>query len=169
MHRVKIHQGDIHKLAVDAIVSVNKSAAQLCEQSKAMVMSARVGAGCSLSASYKTHYSAGDVVIGSADDLPAEMVIYTIGPTRRGGDYKEEQQLASFYYNAMEAAKKHDLKSIALPTISCGALGFSARRAVKIAIYEVNQALRQNPLLETVVFCSLDPVTTALYRNQMGK
>jgi O-acetyl-ADP-ribose deacetylase (regulator of RNase III) len=109
------------------------------------------------------------VVLGSADDLPAEMVIYTIGPTWHGGDYEEEQQLASCYYNAMEAAKKHDLKSIAFPTISCGALGFPARRAVKIAIYEVNQALRQNPLLELVVFCCLDPVTTALYRNQMGK
>jgi O-acetyl-ADP-ribose deacetylase (regulator of RNase III) len=81
VHRVKIYQGDIHKLAVDAIVSVNKSAAQVCELSKAMVMSARVGTGCSLSASYTTHYSVGDVVIGSADDLPAEMVIYTIGPT----------------------------------------------------------------------------------------
>jgi O-acetyl-ADP-ribose deacetylase (regulator of RNase III) len=109
------------------------------------------------------------MVIGAADDLPAEMVIYTVGPIWRGGDFEEEQQLASCYRNAMETAKTQNLKSIAFPAISCGASGFPARRAVKIAIREVNQALRQNPLLESVVFCCFDPVTTALYRSQMGK
>jgi O-acetyl-ADP-ribose deacetylase (regulator of RNase III) len=167
VHRVKIHQGDIKKLAVDAIVSASASAAQLSELS--MAMPATVGDGRSFSASYRTQYSVGDVVIGAADDLPAGMVIYTVGPTWRGGDYDEEQQLASCYHNAMETAKKQNLKSIAFPTISCGASGFPARRAVKIAIREVNQALRQNPLLELVVFGCFDPVTTALYRNHMGK
>lgn len=169
MHRVKIHQGDIQKLAVDAIVSASASAAQLSELSMSKAMPAAVGDGRSFSASYRTHYSAGDVVIGAADDLPAGMVIYTVGPTWRGGDYGEEQQLASCYHNAMEAAKRQNLKSIAFPTISCGASGFPARRAVKIAVHEVNLALRQNPLLESVVFCCFDPVTTALYRNHMGK
>ena len=79
MHRVKIHQGDIQKLAVDAIVSA--SAAQLSELSMSKAMPAAVGDGRSYSASYRTHYSAGDVVIGAADDLPAGMVIYTVGPT----------------------------------------------------------------------------------------
>jgi O-acetyl-ADP-ribose deacetylase (regulator of RNase III) len=156
VHRVKIHQGDIQKLAVDAIVSASASAAQLSELSMSKAMPAAVGDGRSFSASYRTHYSAGDVVIGAADDLPAGMVIYTVGPTWRGGDYGEEQQ-------------RQNLKSIAFPTMSCGASGFPARRAVKIAVHEVNLALRQNPLLESVVFCCFDPVTTALYRNHMGK
>lgn len=167
MHRVKIHQGDINKLAVDAIVSACASTAQLSELS--VTMPAAVGAGPSFGAPYRTQYSVGDVLIGAANDLPAEMVIYTVGPTWRGGDYQEEQQLASCYHNAMEAAKTQHLQSIAFPAISCGASGFPARRAVKIAIHEVNQALRQNPLLESVVFCCFDPVTTALYRSQMGK
>ena len=167
MHRVKIHQGDINKLAVDAIVCASANTAQLSD--RAVAMPAAVGAGHSFSAPYRAQYSVGDMVIGAADDLPAEMVIYTVGPIWRGGDFEEEQQLASCYRNAMETAKTQNLKSIAFPAISCGASGFPARRAVKIAIREVNQALRQNPLLESVVFCCFDPVTTALYRSQMGK
>ena len=69
----------------------------------------------------------------------------------------------------MDVAKQQNIKSIAFPAISCGVSGFPTRRAVKIAIREVNQALRQNPLLESVVFCCFDPVTTALYRTQVGK
>ena len=69
----------------------------------------------------------------------------------------------------MQAAKTENLKSIAFPTISCGSAGFPARRAVSIAVREVNYALRQNPLLKSVVFCCFDRVTTALYRNYIGK
>ncbi len=162
MHRVKIHQGDINKLSVDAIVSASGCASQLYALPATMpaLGAARLN---------EAQCPVGEVVIGAADDLPAEMVIYTVGPTWRGGDYQEEQQLASCYHNAMNAAKKQNLKSIAFPAISCGASGFPTRRAAKIAIHEVNQALRQNPLLESVVFCCFDPVTAALYRNQMGK
>lgn len=99
----------------------------------------------------------------------ANIIIHTVGPARRGGEHREEQLLASCYHRAMIEAKKHNVKSIAFPAISCGELGFPVRRAIKIAIAEVNSALCQNPLLETVVFCCFDPLTAALYRNQIGK
>ena len=151
MHRVKIHQGDITKLAVDAIVCAPNGCADL---------DAEFG--------FK-NYSVGEVSITVADNIPAEYVIHILGPVWRGGDHREEEQLASCYNQVMDAAKQQNIKSIAFPTISCGASGFPTRRAVKIAIREVNQALRQNPLLESVVFCCFDPVTMALYRTQVGK
>ena len=151
MHRVKIHQGDITKLAVDAIVC------------------AANGCGDSAGATADGNCSVGQVSIAVADNLPAEFVIHTLGPIWRGGDYREEEQLACCYNQVMDAAKQQNIKSIAFPAISCGASGFPTHRAVRIAIREVNQALRQNPLLESVVFCCYDPVTTALYRSQVGK
>ena len=134
MHRVKIHQGDITKLEVDAIVCASE-----------------------------------DCIGFAANNLSAEFVIHTLGPVWRGGDQREEEQLAYCYNQIMDVAKQQNIKSIAFPAISCGVSGFPTRSAVKIAIREVNQALRQNPLLESVVFCCFDPVTTALYRTQVGK
>jgi O-acetyl-ADP-ribose deacetylase (regulator of RNase III) len=163
VHRVKIHQGDINKLAVDAIVSAETSPVEPVYAARA------VGADFLDSCLEIGKCPVGEVVVSLADNLSAELVIHTVGPIWRGGDYREEQQLASCYQNAMQAAKAENLKSIAFPTISCGTAGFPARRAVKIAVREVNHALRQNPLLESVVFCCFDPVTTALYRNHIGK
>ncbi|MGB0668958.1 MAG: macro domain-containing protein [Porticoccaceae bacterium] len=151
MHRVKIHQGDITKLAVDAIVcAVNDS-------------------GEARAASAGSCQGMGQVSIRAADHLPAAYVIHTLGPVWRGGDHREEEQLASCYVEVMNITKQQNLKSIAFPVISCGISGFPTRRAVKIAVREIHAALRQNPLLESVVFCCFDPVTTALFRNQVGK
>jgi len=152
VHRVKIHQGDITKLAVDAIVcAVNDSSAVSAGSCQ------RMGQGVS------------QVSIRAADHLPAAYVIHTLGPVWRGGDHREEEQLASCYVEVMNIAKQQNLKSIAFPVISCGISGFPTRRAVKIAVREIHTALRQNPLLESVVFCCFDPVTTALFRTQVGK
>ena len=167
MHRVKIHQGDITKLAVDAIVSATSVGAH---RSTAMDVEGTNGTvGTVGSAAKSQSYEVGSVFVSSAENLRAEFVIHTEVPTWRGGDYQEEAQLASCYQGLMDAAKQQNIKSIAIPTISCGASGFPSRRAVKIAIQEVNNALRQNPFLESVVFCCFDPVTTALYRTQVGK
>jgi O-acetyl-ADP-ribose deacetylase len=154
VHRVKIHQGDITKLAVGAIVSAPD------EHRSGPV---------SLAIKHSENCSVGEVFISTAENLRAELVIHTLGPTWRGGDHQEEEQLASCYHHVMNAAKQQNIKSIAFPAISCGASGFPTRRAVKIAIGEVHNALRQNPLVESVVFCCFDPVTTALYRTQIGK
>ena len=164
MHRVKIHQGDITKLAVDAIVSATSVGAHRSTAMDVEGTNGTVG-----SAAKSQSYEVGSVFVSSAENLRAEFVIHTVGPTWRGGDYQEEAQLASCYQGLMDVAKQQNIKSIAISTISCGASGFPSRRAVKIAIQEVNNALRQNPFLESVVFCCFDPVTTALYRTQVGK
>ena len=164
MHRVKIHQGDITKLAVDAIVSATSVGAHGSTAMDVEGTNGTVG-----SAAKSQNYEVGSVFVSSAENLRAEFVIHTVVPTWRGGDYQEEAQLASCYQGLMDAAKQQNIKSIAIPTISCGASGFPSRRDVKIAIQEVNNALRQNPFLESVVFCCFDPVTTAPYRTQVGK
>ena len=69
----------------------------------------------------------------------------------------------------MDLAKQNNVRSIAFTPISCGVLGFPANRAVNVAIQEVKLGLRKNPLIESVVFCCFDPVTTALYRSRLGK
>ncbi len=95
--------------------------------------------------------------------------IEAIGPRWRGGDYQEEHELASCYSKAMDLAKYYNVRSVAFTPISCGVLGFPANRAINVAIQQIKLGLRRNPLIETVVFCCFDPVTTALYRSRLGK
>ena len=98
-----------------------------------------------------------------------QILIQAVGPRWRGGELQEEEQLASCYSKAMDLAKQYNVRSIAFTPISCGPMGFPANRAIKVAIQQVTLVLRRNPLIESVVFCCFDPVTTALYRSCLGK
>ncbi len=156
MHRIKIHQGKVAALNVDAIVNPLVFDPQL--------------------ATKNAHHEAVDkhCLIGVVRIVPASAerpspVIEVIGPQWRGGEYREEEQLAVCYRRAMDMAKQQNYRTIAFSPINAGARGFPANRATKIAVQQVDSALRKNPLMESVIFCCADPVTTALYRSQMGR
>jgi len=157
VHRIKIHQGKVANLKVEAIVS--------CYSQGAAVEMLAMACGDGL-----MPLRVGDArVVVDAGESNRKISIEAIGPRWRGGDYQEEQQLASCYSTAMDLAKQNNVRSIAFTPISCGVLGFPANRAVNVAIQEVKLGLRKNPLIESVVFCCFDPVTTALYRSRLGK
>ena len=165
MHRIKIHQGKIATLKVEAIVSSPSYGAAF--------ETLAIASGDSLTA-----LRVGDVQVISErhqglnqhlNKEPSQILIQAVGPRWRGGEHQEEQQLASCYSKAMDLAKQYNLRSIAFTPISCGPIGFPANRAIKVAIQQVTLGLRRNPLIESVVFCCFDPVTTALYRSRLGK
>ena len=151
MHRIKIHQGKVASLEVDAVVSpiVLEEVANTRYQS--------------------TNSSVGEVRVLPATAGTPRAVIEVVGPKWRGGDYQEEEQLASCYRKAMDMAKRQNFRNIAFAPIAGGARGFPANRATRIAVQQVDSALRQNPLMESVIFCCSDPLTTALYRSQVGR
>ena len=156
MHRIKIHQGKVTTLNVDAIVNplaVDSAAADKASQDQAGGQGRTIG----------------DIRIVPPSAERPNPVIEVIGPLWRGGEYREEEQLASCYRKAMDMAKRQNFRTIAFAPINGGAKGFPANRATKIAVQQVDCALRQNPLMESVIFCCSDPVTTALYRTQVGR
>lgn len=156
VHRIKIHQGKVAALNVDAIVNPLLFDSPLVDKN--------------------VHHQAADkgYLIGEVRIVPASAerlspVIEVIGPQWRGGEYQEEELLAVCYRRAMDMAKQQNYRTIAFAPINAGARGFPANRATKIAVQQVDSALRQNPLMESVIFCCADPVTTALYRSQVGR
>ena len=78
MHRVKIHQGDITKLEVDAIVCASEDCIGFAAEAAG------------------ENSSEGEVSIIAANNLSAEFVIHTLGPVWRGGDQSEEEQLLAY-------------------------------------------------------------------------
>lgn len=161
MHRIKIHQGKVAALKVDAIVNplvANQKSVHRDQVDNACPDQIR-----------SDDFLIGDVRIVHASEDSPSAVIEVIGPLWRGGEYQEEEQLASCYRKAMDMAKRENFRVIAFTPISGGVKGFPANRATKIAVQQVDSALRQNPLMESVIFCCSDPVTTALYRSQVGR
>ena len=62
----------------------------------------------------------GQAKITGAYNLPCEYVIHTVGPIWNGGRSKEEELLAGCYYNSMQLAQEHGIRSIAFPSLSTG-------------------------------------------------
>lgn len=149
LDRIKIIQGDIVKLEVDAIVNaanstllggggvdgaIHRAAGPLLlEECKGL-------RGC----------ATGEAKITNGYFLPAKWIIHTVGPVWQGGKKGEDDLLASCYRKSLEIAKGYSIKTIAFPAISTGAYNFPSERAAKIAISEINKFLQENELPEEV-------------------
>ena len=112
----------------------------------------------------------GEAKITKAYNLPCEYVIHTVGPIWNGGRSKEEEFLASCYFNSMKLAMENEIRTIAFPSISTGVYSFPVKFAAKIAVQTVNRFLQDNPdsfdLVEWVLF---DSVTESVYKAEVDK
>ena len=106
----------------------------------------------------------GQAKITGAYNLPCEYVIHTVGPVWNGGRSKEEELLAGCYFNSMQLAQEHGIRSIAFPSISTGVYRYPVELAAKVAVRTVSRFLEDNPdsfdLVEWVLF---DSVTESVY------
>ena len=130
---VEVVQGDITTMAVDAIVNAaNDSlrggggvdgAIHRAGGPAIMEECIRLG-GC----------RTGDAKATTAGELPARYVIHAVGPFWRGGEFGEDELLASAYRRSVEVAAGLACASIAFPAISTGIFGFPIERAAPIAL-----------------------------------
>ena len=166
---IEIFCGDITVLDVDAIVNAarpsllgeggvdgaNHAAAgpRLLEACRALPQ-VRPGVRC----------PTGEARLTPGFDLPAKVVIHTVGPVWSGAD-GEEDELAACYASAMRLASEHAIATIAFPAISTGEYGFPAELAAKIAIRELRKGLATFPVFKRVIACCYDDETEELYRS----
>ncbi len=112
----------------------------------------------------------GQAKITKAYRLPCEYVIHTVGPIWHGGTSKEEELLANCYYNSMQLAMDHGIRTIAFPSISTGVYHFPVELAAKIAVRTVARFLSEHAdafdLVEWVLF---DERTENVYSCEVDK
>lgn len=149
--RARVWQGDITKLAVDAIVNAANSSllggggvdgAIHRAAGPQLVEECRLLGGCHI----------GKAKITRGYRLPATHVIHTVGPVWHGGNAGEAEALASCYRASLTLARDHGLGSIAFPAISTGIYGYPLDLAAHIAATTVHQFLHASPLPASVIF-----------------
>jgi len=165
--RLSVVEGDITKLAVDAIVNAaNESllggggvdGAIQRAAGPDLLAECRALGGC----------ETGKAKITSGHRLTARYVIHAVGPVWQGGTNGEESLLASCYKEAIDLAAHAGASSLAFPAISTGIYRFPPDRAAQIAIEATTRALIDLPLPDRVVFCCFDHATAAIYRQLLG-
>ncbi len=143
---IKIIQGDITTLAVDAIVNaanqvmlggggvdgaIHDAAGPELYKACLKVPEVRPGVRC----------PTGEARITPGFKLPTKFVIHTVGPVYRDGQHGEPEKLAACYRNSLALAAENGCKSIAFPCISTGIYGYPIEDAAKIAVREVKAFL----------------------------
>jgi O-acetyl-ADP-ribose deacetylase len=162
--RFSIMFGDITRIAVDAIVNSAKSTLLGGGGVDGAIHKA---AGPELFAECKTLNGCqrGQAKITKGYSLPSKFVIHTVGPVWFGGDSGEPDVLADCYRNSLELAIKHDIKSIAFPSISTGVYGYPTKEAAKVAVKTINEFLSQNDTLDSVIMVCHDYITEEIYQS----
>ena len=171
---IKIIQGDITTLAVDAIVNaanqvmlggggvdgaIHRAAGPELYKACLKVPEVRPGVRC----------PTGEARITPGFRLPAKFVIHTVGPVYRDGQHGEPEKLAACYRNSLALAAENGCKSIAFPCISTGIYGYPKEDAAEIAVREVREFLAAKNAKDAeemeVIFCCFSTRDENVYES----
>lgn len=86
----------------------------------------------------------GEAAVTTAGQLPADYVIHVVGPRYREGQ-DNEGLLREAVEAALDAAREHRCRSIAMPAISAGIFGYPADEASRVIGETSMEWLRHDP------------------------
>ena len=166
---MKIVQGDITTLEVDAIVNaanqvmlggggvdgaIHRAAGKELFDACLKVPEVRPGVRC----------PTGEARITPGFKLPAKFVIHTAGPVYRDGQHEEPEKLANCYRNSLTLAAGNGCKSVAFPCISTGVYGYPIDEAAAIAVREAQEFLKAHADME-IIFCCFSGLDRKTYEK----
>ena len=183
--RLSLWQGDITRLAVDAIVNAANSemlgcfvpmhncidncihtfaGVQLREECFRQMTRLRRRRG----QNYRQPTAV--PMLTDAYNLPAKKVIHIVGPiVQYGLTPKLEQDLSDCYKNTLDMCMDNNLRSAAFCCISTGVFHFPPERAAEIAVSTVTRWLEDHPSqMDRVIFNVYDDNNRSIYENLLS-
>lgn len=153
VERVRVVQGDITTLEVDAVVT---AANEWLAGGGGVDGAVHRAAGPELLRECRTlgGCKTGDAKITRGHRLKARHVVHAVGPIWTGGEAGEPALLASSYRRSIEVAREHQIRSMAFPCISTGVYGYPIVPAARVAVVSVVSELARGDLPETVTLCA---------------
>jgi O-acetyl-ADP-ribose deacetylase (regulator of RNase III) len=166
-NRMEILQGDITRLAVDAIVNAANTsllggggvdgAIHRAAGPELLAECRRIG-GC----------PTGEARITKGYNLAAKHVIHTVGPVYSGKD-KDARLLSFCYSNSLKLAVENHVASIAFPAISCGVYGYPITAACRVAVDACCSFLEKNRSITRLIFVLFERESFEIYRQYLGQ
>jgi O-acetyl-ADP-ribose deacetylase (regulator of RNase III) len=159
-----VHQGDITKLKVDAIVNAANPSllggggvdgAIHLAAGRELLEACRPLGGCAV----------GQAKLTKGFNLPARYVIHTVGPIWQGGNQGEAEKLAACYENSLQIAADKSLATVAFPAISTGVYGYPKLEAARIAVSSIKSFCMRESSLEAVYLVAFDAGTAEMYHG----
>lgn len=165
MTEIRFVQGDVTKVAADAIVNAANSrlaggggvdgAIHRAGGPTIMEECRKIG-GC----------PTGSAVATTAGKLPAKFVFHAVGPVYSGSK-RDAELLRSAYTSCLELARAKGARTIAFPSISTGAYGYPVEEAAPAALAAVREWIARHPdALERVTFVLFDRPTLEAYEGR---
>ena len=182
--KISIWQGDITRLAVDAIVNAANSQMLGCfvpmhtciDNCIHTFAGIQLRAECNrqmnrLRAKYGPDYEQPTAVPMLTDgyNLPAKKVVHIVGPIVTGRLTKDlEKDLADCYKNTLDLCLENDIRSVAFCCISTGVFRFPNRKAAEIAVRTVTEWMDEHPgAMERVIFNVFKDEDKAYYEAEL--
>ena len=174
MGRIRVVEGDITELCVDAIVNaanermlggggvdgaIHRAAGPELYQACLAFPELRPGVRC----------PTGEARLTEGFGLEAKHVIHTVGPVWQGGESGEPALLARAYQSCLEIASEQGMRTIAFPAISCGVYGYPIDQAAKTAVREIQAFLETNDCPQEVLLVAFDSAMTRTLRESTGE
>jgi O-acetyl-ADP-ribose deacetylase (regulator of RNase III) len=108
----------------------------------------------------------GKAVITPAFNLESKFVIHAVGPRWLDGLRGEPELLRTCYESIFIIAEEHQLKSLAIPSISTGIYNYPLEAAAEVA-FKVARQFRADHL--TITFVCFDKINLAAYEKWLGE
>jgi O-acetyl-ADP-ribose deacetylase len=107
----------------------------------------------------------GSAVITDAGEMTVEKIIHAVGP--RWGEGSERGKLANVTLQCLRLAEEYKLKSIAIPSISTGILGYPVENCAKTMLAQIIDFTFDTPrFLRTIIICLDTPVAYQIFKNE---
>ena len=176
--RLAIWQGDITRLAADAIVDADNSALLGCFFPCHGCIDNAIHSAAGLQLRDECHRimeqqgspePTGRAKLTGAYNLPCRYILHTVGPIVQGRvTPRDRAALAGCYRSCLDLAAEHGLESVAFCCISTGEYQFPHREAGEIAVKTVGDFLQNKTSVRKVIFNVFKDNDLEIYRKLLG-